>query len=161
MGSWIGIFSVMGANAEEGAATPMSAPDASTAAVPASPDAPAPTPETKPAAPAAAAVPAGAYVEDFLNYRLEIQLKIESVWADYLGKYGRQLKRGRAVFTYHVNPDGKITLVETKGVPKDQAISVLAHRSIVEANKKTEPFPASVKAKHPSGYFNQVAFAVK
>lgn len=112
--------------------------------------------------PVVAVSPAEAsYVVDFLDYRLEIQLKIEKIWADYLAKYGTQLKRGRAVFNYHVNPDGKVTLVESSAKPLDKGLAVLAHRSILEANKVMVPFPTTVKAKHPSGYFNQIAFTVK
>lgn len=126
---------------------------------------PADTPAAAPAEaskPVVAVSPAEAgYVVDFLDYRLEIQLKIEKIWADYLAKYGKQLKRGRAVFSYHVNPDGKVTLVESANKPLDKDLTVLAHRSIVEANKVLVPFPTSVKAKHPSGYFNQIAFTVK
>jgi hypothetical protein len=117
--------------------------------------------EAKPPAQAPSAAGAGTYVEDFLEYRLDIQSRVEGIWADYLAQYGKQLKRGRAVFTYHVNPEGKVTLVESAATAKHPAITALAHRSIVEANKKMEPFPSSVKLKHPSGYFNQIAFAVK
>ena len=101
------------------------------------------------------------YVVDFLDYRLEIQTRIENIWTDYLTKYGSQLKRGREVFSYHVNPDGKVTLVKVDRKGPESDLAVLAHRSIIEANKKMVPFPASVKEKHPSGYFNQIAFAVK
>jgi|GEM_PF-2148816 len=121
--------------------------------------APAPAETSKPAV--ATLQGESAYVVDFLDYRLEIQLKIEKIWGNYLAKFGSQLKRGRAVFAYHVNPDGKITLVEPAGKTVDKDLAVLAHRSIVEANKVMVPFPPSVKAKHPSGYFNQIAFTVK
>jgi outer membrane biosynthesis protein TonB len=117
--------------------------------------------DAKSSVPVPATAGAGSYVEDFLDYRVDIQSRVEGIWAEYLAQYGKQLKRGRAVFTYHVNPDGKVTLVESVVSAKYPAISALAHRTILEANKKMEPFPSSVKAKHPSGYFNQIAFAVK
>jgi len=121
---------------------------------PLNPPAPAPAP-----APAPVAAPSS-YVEEFLDYRFDIQRKIEAAWEGYLKTYRGSLPRGRAVFTYHVNPEGKITLVEPKtgGHP---TLTALAHRTIIEANAKLVAFPEAVKSKHPSGYFNQVAFALK
>lgn len=101
------------------------------------------------------------YVEAFLDYRLGIQLKIESAWANYVQSYRGSLQRGRAVFTYHVNPDGKITLVEPKPGTANPSFVALAHRTIVEANKELVPFPEKIRSYHSSGYFNQVAFTLK
>lgn len=101
------------------------------------------------------------YVEVFLDYRLAIQTKIETAWAEYLRTFRGSVPRGRAVFTYHVNPDGKITLIEPRqgGNP---VITALAHRAIVEANNTTMiPFPDQVRERHASGYFNQIAFVLR
>jgi hypothetical protein len=99
-------------------------------------------------------------VEVFLDYRLEIQRRIEEAWAGYLKTYRGSLPRGRAVFAYHVNPDGKITLVEPKG-GGHPTLTALAHRTIIEANAELVAFPEIIRARHPSGYFNQIAFALK
>jgi hypothetical protein len=48
--------------------------------------------EAKPPAQAPSAAGAGTYVEDFLEYRLDIQSRVEGIWADYLAQYGKQLK---------------------------------------------------------------------
>ncbi|MDX6766979.1 MAG: hypothetical protein SFU85_09320 [Candidatus Methylacidiphilales bacterium] len=112
-------------------------------------------------APAATPSAVSGYVEDFLDYRFDVQTKMENVWEGYMEKYGRQLKRGRATFSYHVNPDGKVTLVESPAKKVDPAILALAHRTIIEANQMPVPFPASVRQKFPSGYFNGIVFTVK
>lgn len=127
-------------------------------AAPAAAPAPAAPP---PAVPDAAAGSERAYIESFLEYRLAVQLKIEEAWAGYLDKFRHVLPRGRVAFTYHVNPDGKITLVEPRDGSKNSPVLALAHRSIVEANKVPAPLPEAVRTRHPSGYFNQIAFAVK
>lgn len=121
---------------------------------------PAPAPAAAAPSPAPFAAPASTYVEEFLDYRLEIQRRIEEAWAGYLKTYRGSLPRGRAVFAYHVNPDGKITLVEPKG-GGHPTLTALAHRTIIEANAELMAFPEIIRARHPSGYFNQIAFALK
>jgi hypothetical protein len=116
------------------------------------------------AAPTASPTPGAGereYIESFLEYRLQVQLKVEEAWQMYLDKFRNSLPRGRVGFSYHVNPDGKITLVEPKEGIKDNPVMILAHRAIIEANQAPAPFPPSVRARHPSGYFNRIAFAVK
>jgi hypothetical protein len=59
-----------------------------------------------------------------------------------------------------VNPDGKITLVEPQG-GGHPTLAALAQRAIIEANAKLVPFPEIIRARHPAGYFNQIAFVLK
>lgn len=100
------------------------------------------------------------YIEDFLDYRLQIQRKIESHLNDYLRTYQGSVPKGRATFTYHVNSQGAITLIEMKSTTHS-TVSALAHRAIAAANQQQIPFPESVRQRHTSGYFNQIAFVLR
>jgi hypothetical protein len=147
---WAGLLSVISVSAWSEQADPAAMPSLD------------PPPSPAASAPAAAPlpVPAASYEEAFLDYRLEIQRRIQEAWAGYLKTYRGSLPRGRVVFSYHVNADGKITLVQPKGGGQTP-LTALAQRAIIEANAELVPFPEIIRARHPAGYFNQIAFVLK